>query len=297
MQTSWGPENTPQAIQRLILATATICILSALIEPIFNEIFGLQGLQYWLSLSWAGIKNFCLWQPLTYPFVQYTGTSFISLSFLLSLAFNLYILWVMGTAVLESIGTSAFLRLYFLSAIFAGLLALAMMKLTGQYSILSGAFPPILALLTVWTFLHPETEILLFFVIPIKAKWLLAAILGAAILINLSQRAWVDLSFFLGGAFFGYLYATLVGGMRSPWTCTWGLDKFLNLLGKTLGKKIFQTKGEPKIFDFKTGNPLLDDEQFVDAMLSKISQKGPNSLSLKEKNRMEAISLKKRKKN
>lgn len=287
---AWGPTSTPKVIKGLILATALCSILSALLEPFFNELFGWRGLQFWLSLSWYGIQKGCVWQLLSYLFVQETGSQGIGLSFLIILTFNMYLLWVMGTAVLEAVGTQPFLRLYFLSGLFAALLTLLIMRSSDHYEVLSGAFPAIFAVLTVWTLLNPEVQVLLFFVIPVKAKWILAAILGATFLIDLSQRAWIDLVFYLSGGFFGYFYGAIAWGLRSPWALTRSLDLFLNKLGQK-GTGI----GKAKIFDFKTGKEVLNDDQFVDAMLAKIYKKGENSLTFQERQRMDEIAKRRRK--
>ncbi len=132
-----GPDATPKAIQKLILTTCVIALFSALTEPVFTQIFGIPGLQTWLSLSWIGIHHYFIWQPLSYLFVQSNGSMGITLSFLIGLAFDMYILWIMGSAILDTVGTKPFLRLYFLSGIGAGLLALVAMYITKRYGILA----------------------------------------------------------------------------------------------------------------------------------------------------------------
>jgi len=296
MKTTLGtmPFDTPSIIKRLMIATAAICIVAALSEPFFQTIFGTAGLQQWLSLSWYGIRNFAIWQPLSYLFVQYTGTAIITLPFLLTLVFNLYMLWITGSSVVRAVGETPFLRFYLLAGIFVGCLSLYAMKLTGQYQVLSGAWPAICAVLTVWTFLNPELELLFFFIFPAKAKWLFLAILLAFLLIDLTQGLWVKLVFNLTGALFGWLYALFSWDIHSPWLLTRQIEQFL--------LRIKQSASSPKIYDIKTGKPVskkpvtTDDEQFVDEMLAKISQKGPNSLTRQERQRMDAISARKRKK-
>lgn len=287
------PFDTPSIIKKLLIATAAICIGSALSEPFFNAIFGTTGLQQWLSLSWYGIKNFALWQPVSYLFVQYTGTSVITLPFLLSLLFNLYMLWIAGSSVVRSVGEIPFLRFYLLSGILVGLLALYTMQLTGHYQLLSGAWPAVLATLTVWTFLNPELELLFLFIFPIKIKWLFLGLVGAYFLIDITQGTWVRLVFDLSGALVAWIYALLAWDLRSPFALTRKLETPL--------LRLKQKAPAAKIYDIKTGKPVAkkpesDDEQFVDEMLAKISKKGPNSLTRQERQRMDAISARKRKK-
>lgn len=289
--TQWGPESTPRVIQKLIFITCAVALFSALTEPLFTQIFGIPGLPTWLSLSWYGIQNYFLWQPITYLFVLGGGSQGIDLFFLISLFFDMYILWIMGTEILNVVGSSSFLRFYFLSGLFAGLTAVIAMYVTGQHAVLAGPMPSLLALFTVWAFYHPETELLLFFLFPMKVKWLFPAIFFAIVLINLSQLDWIHLVLYLTSIFFGYVYAIVVWEFSSPFPFTEKFDHLFMKL-KTFGLK---NKNKIKIFDIKTGEPLVNDEEFIDAMLAKISRYGENSLTRTEKRRMQAISEQKRK--
>jgi membrane associated rhomboid family serine protease len=296
-----GPPRTPDTVRRLLLATCAITLFSALTNTLFRQVFGWPGLQDLLSLSWPGIHKYYFWQPVSYMFVLSDNSGGISLFFLLGLAFNMYLVWIIGSAVFERLGSSSFLRFYFFSGIFAAAAALTVMQLTGIHEQLSGQAPVILALLTIWTLMYPEMDILLFFILSLKAKWLLAVTLGTIILISVSQLDWIGLSFYLSGIAFGYLYALLNLNIQSPFSFTRRFDLFMMSLGSQLRQrraqagKLGQENGKKaKIFDIKTGELLLDDEQFVDAMLTKISKHGEPSLSFHEKRRLEGISKKKR---
>lgn len=284
-----GPNFTPDPIRRLIFATCGITIFTAFSETVFRQIFGWSGLFEYLSLSWQGLQHYYLWQLVTYMFVQSTYGYGISLFFLLSLAFNMYILWALGTQLLERLGTKAFLRFYFIIGVAAALLSLGVMALSGTNAILSGPLPSILAVLMVWTMLNPDIEVLLFFLIPLQAKWLMAGIIAAIVLITLSQLDFISLVFDLSGIVFGYLYAVIAWEFHGPFQFTAPLEKAL---------KRSKPDQKGKIVDIKTGLPITenDDEQFVDAMLAKISKRGERSLSYKERRRMQEISATKAKK-
>ena len=290
----WGPEMTPKTILKLIVITCITALFAALTEPVFAQIFGIPGLQTWLSLSWFGIHNYLFWQPLSYIFVENGGAQGITLSFLLSLAFDMYILWILGSDLLNAAGSKSFLLFYFLSSLTAALAALMMMGFIGQYPIIAGPAAPLLAIFTVWTFLHSEAEIWIFFIFPVKAKWLFAAVITAILLVNISQLEWIYLTLYLSSILFGYLYAVLVWGFKGPFAFTEKFDRLLMKMGNYLHTK--QEIANPsKIFDFKTGKPLMSDDEFIDAMLAKISRKGESSLTRSERKRMEEISEKKRK--
>lgn len=290
-QTRVGPEFTPWGIRFLIFITCLVSILCALTVPIMTNIYGLPGAGWLLSLSWTGYQSYYYWQLFSYLFVENGNLAGITFFFLLTLAFDMYILWVMGTSILESVGTAPFMRFYFLSGLMAAIAALIAMGITGQHPILSGPTPAILALLMVWAMKNPENELMLYFLIPVKAKWLMAIIVGSILLINLSQLAWVSLAFYVAGPLFGYAYAVLFWEMEGPFAFTKIFDKILDKFGSL----IRTGKNKAKIFDIRTGEPPLDDEAFIDAMLAKIARKGEQSLTWNERKRLDAISTKKRK--
>ncbi|NGX42503.1 MAG: hypothetical protein K940chlam7_00783 [Chlamydiae bacterium] len=292
-----GPEFTPSIIRKIIIITCSISIISALINPLFIYLFGIPGPQEWFSLSWWGMTRFLWWQPISFLFVHYGG---VNLFFFIALLFNMYILWVMGSDVYNRVGQNPFLRLYFISGIGAGLITFLLMPITGQYGILSGATPSILALLVVWTLIHPEAELLLFFLIPVKAKWLTSGIIGAILLINLSNLNFVSFNLLFFGAFIGYIYALVAWGMHSPFPFVYRFELAVVRLAEKIRRlflrlwrirtKVGKKKKKDTVFDIKTGEPLLEDDRFIDAMLEKISKHGEQSLTWKEKQRMQEIS-------
>jgi len=299
-----GPEFTPSPIKTLILCICLATIGCALVNNLFTHIFGIPGPQEWFSLSWWGIQHYLFWQPVTCLFVQYTGYQGITFLFLLLLAFNLYILWIMGTDVLRRVGGGPFFRFFFICGGGASLLALLLMPVTGQYGLLSGATPSIFALLVAWTLMHPDAELLVFFLIPVKAKWLTFGMVGVVLLISLSQLNIVNFSHYFFGALLGYLYGLMAWGLHSPfpflYRVEWALIRYTEKLHQLTASFFpFQKKkkkGESgKIFTLKPeSDATLDDDRFIDAMLEKISKNGEQALTWKEKERMEAISKKRR---
>src|SRR5262245_61838813 len=126
-----GPSKPPKIIGRLVAITSAISIFCALVSNLFAY-FGAATPQELLSLSWQGLSHAFIWQPLTYLFVQPGGEIGITLSFLLALCFNMYILWIMGASTLERLGNISFLRFYFITGALTGLITLLFMPLFGQ---------------------------------------------------------------------------------------------------------------------------------------------------------------------
>lgn len=301
--TGWNPTATPRALIYLLSCLAVVSIVSALIDGIFIYYLEMNGPQSLLSLSWNGLKQGYLWQPFTSLFVLSSGNAGLSLSFFLELFFDLYIIWIMGGTLIERVGNSQFFRFYFIIGIVVGLLTLACMPLFHQYISLAGPTAAVIAIITVWTMLHPESELLLFFLFPVKAKWLFSGLLLAFLLINLSHLSFIFVLFQLLSVLIGYLYATAIWGLHSPFGITRSVDDFFIKIGEKLRSsklfnRFFKTEVpkadiESKIYDFHSGSPIIDDDAFMDKALEKISKFGEKSLTWSERARMKKISEKK----
>lgn len=297
-ETSWKPGSTPKTISYLIAITAIISAGCGLIQNIYSYFFGFPGPQDLLTLSWWGLGQYYFWQPLTYLFVQDLSLQGITLGFMITLLFEMYILWVMGSIVYEHLNKRAFLLFYFLSGMIAGLLALLMSLAEGSTVTLAGPIASLMAILTLWTMLHPESEVYLFFFIPLKAKWLLAGVLGTMLLISFSQVNFVYVVLYLVGALSGYFYGILGKNLRGPFIAWHDFeDRLTDTFIKLQNFFLRQHKIVPKskIYDFDSGENLDSDEKFIDAMLEKISKQGEKSLSWNERRRMQKISERKSK--
>ena len=284
----FGPAETPALIRKLLIWTAAVSLIVSLINPFFER-FGFFGPETWLSLSWWGMERYLLFQPVTALFMQTTGYSGITMGWIMALGVNLYILWVFGSSVLEWIGNRSFLRLYFGSGVFAGLLALLFMPLLGQWAAISGATAATLSLLLVWSMMHPEAEIFVFLILPVKAKWIFAGLFGIFTIMALSRGSFVYLIYLFSGVVFGYFYALLAWNFRSPYVWMQQWDKVF-----IQWKNRFLPKEKMQIFSFGSGKKLDDDDAFVDAMLKKISKNGEKSLTKKERDRLDNISAQRR---
>lgn len=299
----WGPTHIPSVIKHLIIWTSLITLLSALIQTLLDRFGVSPGPQDLLSLSSMGVHRGYLWQLLSYLFIQESPDG-ISLPFLLQLLFNMYILWVIGVPLVDLIGKWSFLRLYLISGIAAAIITSTLLSLFGIYFVIAGAGPALLAALIVWSLAFPDVELLLFFLIPIKIKWLVTGIIGGLLLITISQWDVVNLILYFSSLCIGYGYATMVQGWNSPFAFTHPVDAKLAALGLHArryiphwrsGKVQFEQQNKDKIIDIRTGKAPSDDEAFVDAMLAKISLYGERSLSWNERRRLQEISERKRK--
>ena len=96
---------------------------------------------------------------------------------------------------------------------------------------------------------------------------------------------------------YGYLYSVLVWDSLSPFRRLHPLEKKMIYLKRKWFhrfQKVVDIEVQPsKVYDFKTGKAIIQDDDFMDACLDKISKKGKSSLTMRERFRMWRISRKK----
>lgn len=289
-----GPEFTPAAVRKLMIYTLCMSIGSVFFNPFFTQIFGIPGPQEWFSLSWWGLQHYLLWQPFTYLFIHPIGYGGIGFSYFIGLIFNLYILWVMGSEICQRINEKSFTRFYLICGFISGIATLFFMPFIGQYAVLTGPVSSIIAILIIWAFLNPEQELLLFFLLPVKAKWLSLGILGVALLVSISGLQFISFFHYFFGAVSGYLYGLIIWGIHSPFPFMYKTELAIIRASQKVRQQILRKKStsKSKVVNIQTGEPD-DDEAFVDSILEKISKYGESSLSFSERKRMKAISEKK----
>jgi membrane associated rhomboid family serine protease len=174
----------PPATQALLLTNVAIYFLTQLLGPGLFSTFAL----------WPLGHGFWPWQVVSYGFLHFDFNH---------LFFNMLGLWMFGGELEQVWGQKRFLVFYFASVIAAALTQLLVNFLLGSGAPTVGASGGLFGLLLAFAMIFPNRIILLFFVIPMKAKWLVA-LYGA---IELYQGVYVLNS---GVAHFAHL-----GGMLS----------------------------------------------------------------------------------
>jgi len=281
---------TPELIKRLLQITCLVTFVSVAFDPYI-------GLQQYLSLSPLFFDRLFLWQIVTAIFL--IPSTVFSFGFLLDVAFSMLILWLFGSLLLERIGKRQFLFVYFASGVLSGLAAVFMLKALGLYFMFSTCIPVILAITTLWAMSDPYQEMLLFFVLPLKAKWALAFALFGTIFASFVQHDLVSLAAYSASFLFSYFYGLFVLGFRSPYDWMLGFDR---LTSKCSGwiQRMWQWYLLGPIrrlidsFRRYKSSKKANEEAFVDKTLEQISKEGASSLSLYQRLRLRWISLKKR---
>lgn len=164
----------------------------------------MSALTYYLGLTPALVveKGF-IWQVVSYMFLHSTAGFF-------HIFFNMYALLIFGTPIEQEWGGKKFLGYYFFCGVGAGfsILIINLISQGDAYSIPTiGASGAVFGLLLAFGVLYPNAEILLFFFIPIKAKYLV--MLYGLLELYLELRGGsgsISHIGHLGGLFFGIVY-------------------------------------------------------------------------------------------
>ena len=253
------------------------------------EILGFYGgipvLPY-LALSADGLKHGCIWQLFTFQFLH---------AGLMHLLFNLLGIWFFGRFIEDRLGAVPFLRIYFLGGLAGGLLQAFLGLLAPRYFGLMtvGASAGVLALLAAFCALEPDGIILLFFVLPVKARLILYVSLGIAAFFTLvPSDPGVAHAAHLGGMLAGLAYLRwwreLEGSLKSlqHWNPIRGRIRKKQLVkAATLRSSPWQAKGARDDEELPPGEFISRE---VDPILDKISAHGIHSLTERERKILEA---------
>ena len=183
----------PKGVKWLLIANTAVFLLTLLAVHDVRAFFG------WFALSpWGVLRQLKIWQLGTYLFLH--GGFF-------HLLFNMLTLWMFGTTLESDWGTRRFLKYYFFCGVGAGLCDIVLNAAMGNWgSTTIGASGAIYGLLLAFGVMYPEQRILMDFLFPIKAKYMVMIYGAIALLSALSVNSGVSNIAHLGGMLFGYAY-------------------------------------------------------------------------------------------
>ncbi len=236
----------PPAIKWLLLINAGVFAIQVLLGPVVIGLFGL--------LPQSVIERGWVWQPLTYMFLH--GGFF-------HIVFNMFVLWMFGSEIERLWGSSEFLRYYVLCGLGAAALSFAF----SYHQIIIGASGAIYGVLLAFGMLFPDRYIYLWFLVPIRAKYLVAGLAAIEFLSGVSSAGdGIAHTAHLGGMVAGFLYLKLgrsgnpLAGVVSRW--------------RRRGLRVVEG-GQGR-----SGDPVFEAE--INRILDKISEHGIQSLTADE---------------
>jgi membrane associated rhomboid family serine protease len=196
---TFGGPTTP-AVKILLIATVATFFLQAVTQRFFGlSLEPLLGL-----VPYRVTHRFFLWQPFTYLFLH--GGVF-------HIAFNLLVLWMFGCELERAWGKRIFLKYYFVCGTGAGIFVALLTPSSPVPTI--GASGALYGVLLAYGLLFPNRRILLWFVLPIRAKHFVLFIGTVAFYSTLTlPGSGVSHLAHLSGLLIGYFYLRGLGDVR-----------------------------------------------------------------------------------
>lgn len=185
------PGSLPAGVKWLIVANVALFLLTYIFPSLAGDL---------LMLSLAPVmvlKHLAFWQLVTYMFLH---------AGVLHILFNMLGLWMFGSPLERDWGTRRFLQYYFLCGIGAGVCDVMLNGILGNWGTHTvGASGAIYGLLLAFGLLYPDAQVI-FFIFPMKAKYMVMIFGAVAFLGALRPGSGVSDIAHLGGMAFGYAY-------------------------------------------------------------------------------------------
>lgn len=268
-----GGPLTP-GVKLLMIINGVIFLIqqiAGIITPGGNLIEGLFG------ISHNGfINNLMIWQPFTYMFLHGGW---------MHIFFNLIGLWMFAGELEIFWGRTKFIKYYLISGTGAGFFIalmnyIAFINYGDQAALVTtiGASGAIYGILLAYAMLWPDREVLLYFLLPIKIKYLVIAFGLMEFFGTLSSTTGnggnISHIGHLGGIISGYLLIKFMKGSDySKKTKLTFFERF---------KKKIRIKEKKHVIDTR-----IIAKKIIDDLLDKIAKNGMNSLTQEEKKKLE----------
>ncbi|HCM77244.1 MAG TPA: rhomboid family intramembrane serine protease [Cytophagales bacterium] len=226
------------------------------------------------------------WTIITYAFAH-------SLTDIFHILFNMLIFYWFGRLFIEYLGNDKLIALYLLGAIAGGVVYLLVFNLVpyfverSDFAGMIGASAAVYAIVTGAAVLLPNYTFYLLFLGPVRIKYIAGFYIALSFLGSVGSNAGGNIAH-LGGALIGFIYIKqLQVGVNWGGWITVTLDWFKELFQPRPKVKVTYRKEEPKPKSKgkPTGASKASQEE-IDAILDKISERGYESLSSDEKEKL-----------
>jgi membrane associated rhomboid family serine protease len=273
------PSFRPRQSATVILIIANIAAFA-----VQSLVFGNSSFVYEnLALSITGLKHLYLWQLLSFQFLH---------GGIWHLIFNCLAIFWFGRSVEDAVGRNSFIALYLSSGIIGGLVQSLVMLVFHQDVPVVGASAGCFGLVAAFAVLFPDTILMLMFIIPMPAKFLLlleaaVAIAGIAAPNSRFFDQGVAHGAHLGGMISGLLFIRYAVHWRFRW------PQISRPRARPLRRLVKVPAQKPGLWSQdrpETAEDLPPDEflsKEVDPILDKISAHGIQSLTDRERRILE----------
>jgi membrane associated rhomboid family serine protease len=253
----------------------------------FFRLFALQPI-----FQNAGMKSiisgpFLPWQLITYMFLHADFTH---------LFFNMFALWMFGLELENLWGSKRFLIYYTICGLGAAVANLLIAPLFTVVGPTIGASGSVYGILVAFGYLFPNRHIYIYFLIPIKAKYLVILYMALEIFAVASQsESGIAHVAHLGGAVVGIVYLLITSRNKLTFFDSFKSSSSNNFYQQNTQYKPPQTEPPPKVYnanykdikqrDYKNEIDVRQKEvqDKIDVILDKLGKSGYQSLSDEEK--------------
>lgn len=284
----------PPVIKNLLIINGVVWLLQLVMENVmFGDYPAWYILYKWFALNPltgtdpAGFSyNFQVWQLVTYQFMH-GGFGHI--------LFNMFALWMFGMEIENMFGGKKFLIFYLTAGVVAGIFHLILSPMiAGTVAYTIGASGAVYGVLIAFALFFPNRYIFLWFLIPVKTKYLIGFLIITEFLFVDSAGSNVAHIAHLGGALAGFLFIMFDKNSNVELKNIFRRSSFGS--GNTFGSSSpkFQNPFRKKSTDieeatyYDLNNQSKDDkdsisQEEIDKILDKISQSGYQNLTSREK--------------
>ncbi len=281
-RTAWDRMQNPRSISIILIV---INVVVFFLDMIFSGNLG--GKDSSLFARWFGTYSetvtqpWMWWQFLTYGFIHDAHN-------ILHVAFNMLGLLIFGRIVERRIGQQEFLKFYLVAVIVGGIVSSLSHWFQGNPSLVIGASGAVVATTILFAFYYPDMEVLLMFVIPVKA-WIVAVLfvsMDFAGAIGLFGEQNTAFEVHLAGAAFACLYF-----MRK-----WSFQRMDLEVLTDLPGWFRQRSRRMKLKIHDPDRKIEQEAAEADRILEKIHKSGESSLTRAERKVLERYSRRQREK-
>jgi membrane associated rhomboid family serine protease len=190
---SWYYGYFPDGVKWLLIVNTVVFLAMNLLGSTVQENLIVLALA-----PVAVVYHFAIWELFTYMFLH---------AGVWHLVFNMLTLWMFGVPLERDWGTRRFLKYYFICGVGAGICDVLVNALIGNWSTRTvGASGAIFGLLLAFGVLYPNQQVLMGFLFPIKAKYMVMIYAAIELYMSLGHNSGVSSVAHLGGMAFGYVY-------------------------------------------------------------------------------------------
>lgn len=162
------------AVERFALTHPRFGVPNLMKYIVFGNVIAFFVLRLWgiaaldfLALDWSRVLHGQIWRLVTFIFVPETSQPF-------QLILSLYFMYFIGNMLEREWGTPKF-NLYYLSGAVLTALTALVSFIAFRSGVTYGTYYVGMSMFLAFAVLYPDAQILLFYIIPVKAKWLAIA--------------------------------------------------------------------------------------------------------------------------